>query len=87
MDCSLTYKGDISSYNFEKIVKSINSKGNCSSGKIKVSGVDFAQIAKTVDQINDFPSLIKIINKKNFARNLNLKRLLLNLTLKMAILT
>ena len=75
IDCSLSYKGDVSSNNFEKIVKSINSTGNCSSGKIKVSGADFAQIAKTVDQINDFPTLMKIINKKILARNLSLKRL------------
>ena len=85
VDCSVNYKGTVSSNDFEKIVKSINSKGNCTSGKIKVSGVDFAQIAKTVDQINDFPSLIKIINKKTLVRNQNLKRLHLNLKLRMVI--
>ena len=82
VDCSLTYKGDISSNNFEKIVKSINSKGNCSSGKIKVSGVDFAQIAKTVDQINDFPSLIKIINKKNFGKESKFEKITLKFDIK-----
>ena len=82
VDCSLTYKGDISSNNFEKIVKSINSKGNCSSGKIKVSGVDFAQIAKTVDQINDFPSLIKIINKKNFGKESKFEKITLKFNIK-----
>ena len=82
VDCSLTYKGDVSSNNFEKIVKSINSKGNCSSGKIKVSGVDFAQIAKTVDQINDFPSLIKIINKKNFGKESKFEKITLKFDIK-----
>ena len=82
VDCSLTYKGDVSSNNFKKIVKSINSNGNCSSGKIKVSGVDFAQIAKTVDQINDFPSLIKIINKKNFGKESKFEKITLKFNIR-----
>ena len=82
VDCSITYEGNISSNNFEKIVKSIDSKGNCSTGKIKVSGVDFAQIAKTVDKINDFPSLIKIINKKNFGKESKFEKITLKFDIK-----
>ena len=82
VDCSMTYEGNVSSNNFEKIVKSLDSKGNCSSGKIKVSGVDFAQIANTVDKINDFPSLIKIINKKNFGKESKFEKITLKFTIK-----
>ena len=82
MDCSITYQGDISSNNFEKIIRSIDSQGNCSSGKIRVSGVDFEKIAKTVDQINDFPSLIKIINKKNFGKESKFEKITLKFDIK-----
>ena len=82
VDCSITYKGNISDNNFEKIVKSMDSKGNCSTGKIKISGVDFAQIAKTVDKINDFPSLIKIINKKNFGKESKFEKITLKFDIK-----
>ncbi len=82
VDCLITFKGNISSNNFEKIVKSIDSKGDCSTEKIKVSGVDFAQIAKTVDKINDFPSLIKIINKKNFGKESNFEKITLKFDIK-----
>ena len=82
IDCSITYKGNISNNNFEKVVKSIDSKGNCKSGQIKVSGVDFSQIAKTVDKINDFPSLIKIINKKNFGKESKFDKIKLKFVIK-----
>ena len=82
IDCSITFKGNISNNNFEKIIRSINSKGNCSTGKIKVSGVDFEQIAKTVDKINDFPSLIKIINKKNFGKESKFEKITLKFDIK-----
>ena len=78
INCSMTYKGNVSGNNFEKIIKSINSNGNCVTGKISVSGVDFAQIAKTVDTINDFPGLIKIINKKNFGKESKFEKITLN---------
>ena len=68
VDCSIDYDGNISSNDFENIIKSINSNGKCTTGKIKVSGVDFAQIANTVDKINDFQSLVKIINKKSLGK-------------------
>ena len=54
VNCAINYKGNISNNDFENIIKSISSKGNCTTGKIKVSGVDFAQIAKTVDKIMIF---------------------------------
>ncbi len=82
IDCSINYKGDISSNDFKKIVRSINSKGNCSTGKIKLSGVDFEQIANTVDKINDFPSLIKIINKKNFGKESKFEKITLKFDIK-----
>ncbi|MAI29160.1 MAG: hypothetical protein CMP38_03010 [Rickettsiales bacterium] len=82
VDCSITYKGSNSSNDFEKTIKSIDSKGTCTTGKIKVSGVDFAQIAKTVDKINDFPSLIKIINKKNFGKESKFEKITLKFDIK-----
>ena len=77
VECSINYKGALSDNDFEDIVKSISSKGNCTTGKIKVGGVDFAQIAKTVDKINDFPSLIKIINKKQFGKESKFEKIIL----------
>ena len=82
INCSMTYKGNVSGNNFEKIIKSINSNGNCVTGKISVSGVDFAQIAKTVDTINDFPGLIKIINKKNFGKESKFEKITLKFDVK-----
>ena len=81
-DCAINYKGTISNNDFEKTINSISSKGNCTTGKIKVSGVDFAQIAKTVDKINDFPSLIKIINKKNFGKESKFEKITLKFEIK-----
>ena len=82
VNCSINYKGNISKNDFENIIYSLNSKGNCATGKIKVSGVDFAQIAKTVDKINDFPSLIKIINKKNFGKESKFEKITLKFEIK-----
>ena len=82
VDCSMNYEGIISNNDFENLINSISSKGNCTSGKIKVSGVDFAQIAKKVDKINDFPSLIKIINKKNFGKESKFEKITLKFEIK-----
>jgi len=44
--------------------------------------VDFAQIAKTVDKVTDFPSLIKIINKKNYGKESNFEKITLKFEIK-----
>ena len=82
VDCSIDYDGNISSNDFENIIKSINSNGKCTTGKIKVSGVDFAQIANTVDKINDFQSLVKIINKKSFGKESKFEKITLKFVIK-----
>ena len=82
VDCAINYNGNISNNDFEKLIDSISSKGNCTTGKIKVSGVDFAQIAEKVDKIDDFPSLIKIINKKNFGKESKFEKITLKFEIK-----
>ena len=47
-----------------------------------MSGVDFSQIAKTVDKIDDFPSLVKLINKKNFGEESKFEKIKLNFEIK-----
>jgi hypothetical protein len=81
-DCAINYKGTISSNDFENLINSISSNGNCTIGKIKVSGVDFSHIANTVDKIDDFPSLIKIINKKNFGKESKFEKITLKFKIK-----
>ena len=75
VSCSILYKANLTSTNFVKILKSFNSEGKCNSGKIKISGIDLKEIAKSVDKVNDISSLINLINNRNFGKESQFRKI------------
>ncbi len=63
-DCKVDFKYFIGKY--ENNIKSLNSSGNCKSQNIKLKGINLEEIAKTVDSIGDFSTLIKTISSKKW---------------------
>ena len=43
-------------------IKTIVSKGNCKTGRIKLKGLDIDKVVNDVDNIKDFATLVKVIN-------------------------
>ncbi|MFL2679627.1 MAG: AsmA family protein [Alphaproteobacteria bacterium] len=64
-DCQINYFMSFKNKSFNNILKSINSNGNCKIGKIRLSGINFSEIASKVDEVEDFQSLVKLISSKN----------------------
>ena len=45
-------------------IKTIVSKGNCKTGRIKLKGLDIDKVVNDVDNIKDFATLVNVINPK-----------------------
>ena len=64
-DCKVDFKYFIGKY--KNNFMSLNSSGNCKSQNIKLKGINLEEIAKSVDSIGDFSTLINTINPKKWS--------------------
>lgn len=79
-DCKVEFKYLIGKYrnNF----KSLDSAGNCKSKNIKLRGINLEEIAKSVNSIGDFSTLIKTINPKKWTGISTLNKIDINFKTK-----
>ena len=83
-DCSINFSTSAKSLDFENVINTLDSKGFCSVGKIKLSGIDLKKAAKRVDEINDLSALLSFLKFKNFQGNSMLDSIKLNFFTKNA---
>ena len=79
-DCKVEFKYSIGKY--KNNFKSLNSAGNCKSKNIKLKGINLEEIAKSVDSIGDFSTLIKTINPKKWTGISTLNKIDINFKTK-----
>ena len=79
-DCKIDFKYFIGKY--KNNFKSLNSAGNCKSKNIKLKGINLEEIAKSVDSIGDFSTLIKTINPKKWTGVSTLNKIDINFQTK-----
>ena len=79
-DCKVEFKYFIGKY--KNNFKSLNSAGNCKSKNIKLKGINLEEIAKSVDSIGDFSTLIKTINPKKWTGISTLNKIDINFKTK-----
>ena len=79
-DCKIDFKYFIGKY--KNNFKSLNSEGNCKSKNIKLKGINLEEIAKSVDSIGDFSTLIKTINPKKWTGVSTLNKIDINFQTK-----
>jgi len=79
-DCKIDFKYFIGKY--KNNFKSFNSEGNCKSKNIKLKGINLEEIAKSVDSIGDFSTLIKTINPKKWTGVSTLNKIDINFQTK-----
>ena len=70
-DCSINFSTSTKSLDFENVINTLDSKGFCSVGKIKLSGIDLKKAAKRVDEINDLSALLNFLKFKKFSGKFN----------------
>ncbi len=83
-DCSINFSTTTKSLDFENVINNLDSRGFCSVGKIKLSGIDLKKAAKRVDEINDLSALLSFLKFKNFQGNSMLDSIKLNFFTKNA---
>ena len=84
-DCKVDFKYLIGKY--KNNFKSLNSAGNCKSKNIKLRGINLEEIAKSVDSIEDFSTLIKTINPKKWTGISTLNKIDINFKTKNGVIS
>ena len=84
-DCKVDFKYFIGMY--QNNFKSLNSSGNCKSQNIKFKGINLEEIAKSVDNIGDFSTLIKTISSKKWTGFSNINKININFQTKNGIIS
>tara|TARA_Y100000022_G_scaffold194104_1_gene198058 strand:- start:402 stop:2057 length:1656 start_codon:yes stop_codon:yes gene_type:complete len=79
-NCKVDFKYFIGKY--KNNFKSLNSSGNCKSKNIKLKGINLEEIAKNLDNIGDFSTLIKTINPKKWTGVSTLNKIDINFQTK-----